>query len=556
MNCIKEVENKNMTRTGKVIFFISLLVSGCAHKGQEVDLIIHNAKIYTIDASNNIFEAIAISDGIIIELGPEHQILNKYKAKKIIDAQMKPIYPGFIDAHCHFIGYGLALQNINLVGTKSFNEVLTKVKEYKIDPNQPWIQGGGWDQNDWKDKTYPNKKKLDSIFPNTPIILRRIDGHAAIVNQKALDLANISVDTKLENGEILKENGRLTGVLIDGAVEKVTEIIPESTNSLKAKAILQAQQNCFSVGLTTVDDCGISKSEVFLLDSLHKSGELKLRVYAMLKDSKENFDYFLESGPFYTDKLSVNSFKFYADGSLGSRGAAMLTPYADLPDHLGYMMNSKDYYLKMGQKVYDKGFQMNTHCIGDSANRLILDVYSSILKGPNDKKWRIEHAQVINPEDLSKFKDFSIIPSVQPTHATSDMYWVAERLGAKRVKLAYAYNDLKEQLGLIALGTDFPVEKINPLFSFYSSVYRKDKKGFPVEGFQVENALTRKEALKGMTIWAAIANNEYETKGTLEKGKFADLIILDRDILEVPESYLLETKVLYTIVAGDIVFQD
>ncbi len=535
------------------ILFIIVFYS-CAHKNENIDLIIHNAKIYSMDEENHVFSAVAINDGLILELGPEHQILNKYKANQTIDAQMKPVFPGFIDAHCHFIGYGLSLQNINLVGTKSFQEVIQRVINFQKNPNQKWIQGRGWDQNDWEVKKYPNKQQLDSLFPNTPVILRRIDGHAALVNQKALDLAKITLETKLNNGEILTENGKLTGVLIDGAVDFVMNVIPPPTNKLKRHAILQAQQNCFSVGLTTVDDCGISKSEVFLLDSLHKIGELNMRVYAMLTDSKENFDYFLRKGPFRTEHLNVNAFKFYADGSLGSRGAALLKPYADLPNHSGYMMNGKKYYSKMGKEVFKAGFQMCTHCIGDSANREILDVYAQILSPNNNKKWRIEHAQVVNPDDLIKFKKFSIIPSVQPTHATSDMYWAKDRLGEQRVKTAYAYKQLKDELGLIALGTDFPIEDINPIKTFYAAVFRKDKNNFPPNGFQIENALSREDALRGMTIWAAIANDEFETKGSIEKGKFADLTILDRDILSIDEKYILDTEVVYTIIGGQVVY--
>lgn len=556
MNCIKEVKRKSSTQIYNwLILLIIFLAFGCAHKSENVDLIIHNANIYTLDENNTTFSAIAIREGIIIDIGAERYILNKYKAKNKIDAQMKPVYPGFIDSHCHFIGYGLSLSNINLVGTTSFNEVIEKVVNSKQDENQIWIQGRGWDQNDWKEKEYPTKDILDSIYPNTPVILRRIDGHAAIVNQNALDIAGINIETVIDNGEIVVKNGKLTGLLIDGAVELLMEKIPPPNNKFKENAILQAQKRCFEVGLTTVDDAGISKSDVFLLDSLHEIGKLRMRIYAMLTDSEENFDYFLEKGPYKTDFLNVCSFKFYADGALGSRGAALLSEYSDLSNHFGFIMKPKEYYLNQARKVYEAGFQMNTHCIGDSANRLILDVYAEVLKRENDFRWRIEHAQVVSDIDVNKFANYSIIPSVQPSHATSDMSWVENRLGKSRVETAYAYKKLKEQLGFIVIGTDFPVESINPIHSFYAAVFRNDENNYPKNGFQMTNSLSRLEALKGMTTWGALANREYEEKGSLEIGKFADIIVLSNDILNAKRLDVLNTEVLYTIIDGEIVFE-
>lgn len=532
-----------------------ILVNSCAHRNLEADLIIHNAQIYSLDETNRIVEAIAIKDGQIIDLGPERQILNKYNAKKIVDAQMKPVYPGFIDAHCHFIGYALTLNKVNLVGTTSYNEVVDRVIDFSNESDSTWITGRGWDQTKWEKSKYPNKRVLDSLFPNTPILLRRIDGHAALANQKALDIANITEQTQMLNGQILTENGQLTGVLIDGAVDLILKFIPEVSNKKKRDAILLAQKNCLEVGLTTVDDAGVTKSDVFLLDSLHNNDELKLKIYAMLTDSDENFDFFLKNGPYKTDKLTVNSFKLYGDGALGSRGAALLEPYSDIHEHNGVFMNTKEYYREKANLIYNANFQLNTHCIGDSANRFFLDLYGSILKGENDRKWRIEHAQVVDSTDIHKFAKYSIIPSVQPTHAISDMEWIEKRLGEKRSKSAYAYKDLLDQIGIIALGTDFPVESINPIKTFYSAVFRQDSKFEPKQGFQMDNSLTREEALKGMTIWAAIANNEYLEKGSIEVGKNADIIILDHDILLIPKEKILSTEVLYTIIDGEIVYK-
>ena len=293
-----------------------------------------------------------------------------------------------------------------------------------------------------------------------------------------------------------------------------------------------------------------------MIDQLQQEGKLKIKVYAMITANKEMLDFYLKKGPYKTDRLSVCSFKFYADGALGSRGACLLEPYSDIIEQelYGLQINEADFYQKYAQLIYDKRFQMNTHCIGDSANHLMLTIYGNVLKGVNDKRWRIEHAQIVNPQDMEKFKKFTIIPSIQPTHATSDMYWAKERLGENRVKSAYAYQQLLKQNGIVALGTDFPVEDISPLATFYAAVVRKDKKGFPPNGFQPENALTRQEALKGMTIWAAISNFEENEKGSLEVGKSADFVLLNNDLMTIKEEHILTTKVLQTFINGELVF--
>lgn len=546
-----------MIRYKAFIYLILILVyPSCDQKKIEADLIVKNTTIYSMDEQNAIFEALVIKDGKILDLGTNEDINNKYVAKNSIDANGKTIFPGFIDAHCHFIGYGLSLQNVDLMGTSSFQEVIERTVDHAKKYPSTWITGRGWDQNDWEDNSYPDRAVLDSLFPNTPVLLRRVDGHAAIANEKALELASITVEAVIDGGEINIENNRLTGVLIDNAVDLVKEVIPERTTDEKTKAILEAQENCFAVGLTTVDDAGIALDEVWLLDSLHKTGELKMNIYAMLTDSPENFDHFLKSGPYKTDKLNVRSFKFYGDGALGSRGACLLSPYSDISTkiHHGFLLSEIEYFENSAKKVYDAGFQMNTHCIGDSTNRTLLDIYAQVLQGENNLRWRIEHAQVVHKKDIPKFSQFSIIPSVQPTHATSDMYWAGERLG-KRLRRAYSYKELRNEFGSIALGTDFPVEGIDPLNTFYAAVFRKDKNDYPPDGFLPENSLTRLEALKGMTTWAAFANFEEEEKGSLEVGKNADLVILNQDLLTIDKSDVLSTNIQYTIIAGEIVYK-
>jgi hypothetical protein len=414
--------------------------------------------------------------------------------------------------------------------------------------------GRGWDQNDWSIKEFPDKQKLDSLFPGRPVVLTRVDGHAVIANQKALDISGVTKDTKISGGAIEIKNGRLTGILIDNATELVYAHVPPVTMTQAKKALLNAQKNCFATGLTTVDDCGLDYREVLLIDSMQKKGELKMRIYAMLSDVKHNYDFLFAKGRIKTDRLNVRSFKVYADGALGSRGACLLAPYTDRPGWSGFLLSSRQHFDSVARIIAAHGFQMCTHAIGDSGNRVILNIYGRYLEGKNDKRWRIEHAQVINEHDFSLFGKYNIIPSVQPTHATSDMYWASERLGMDRVKGAYAFKQLLDENGWIPLGTDFPVEDISPLKTFYAAVFRKDAKQYPASGFQMENALSRKEALKGMTIWAARSNFEEQEKGSLEKGKLADLVVLDNDLMTSSIDQFKNINVVMTIVNGEIVF--
>lgn len=541
--------------TFSILFLCCIILWGCGET-PKIDLIVHNAKIYTVNESFEIVEAMAVDKGKIIAVGAENEIKNKYLAKEYIDAKQMNVYPGFIDAHCHFYNYAALLQEVNLTGTTSFKEVIGKVVEFNKTNTFEWLVGNGWDQNDWENKEFPTKEKLDELFPDKPVFLIRIDGHAALVNQKALDIAQFNNSTSIAGGIIEQKNKQLTGIIMDNAVEKMKTFIPKKGKELLTKLLLEAQKNLFKVGLTTIDEAGLEKAQIDLLDELHQSNQLKLKVYAMISSSKELLKHYLKKGPYKTERLNVSSFKFYADGALGSRGACLLKPYSDVltHPHYGLLINEREYFEKYAPLLYEKGFQMNTHCIGDSANEMVLSVYKSVLKTTNDKRWRIEHAQVLDSSHFDIYKNYNIIPSVQPTHATSDMYWAADRLGNERVKNAYAYKQLLLQNGLIALGTDFPIEGINPIHTFYAAVVRKDSKGYPANGFQTENSLTREEALKGMTIWAALSNFEELEKGSLEIGKYADFVITDKDIMKIKEEELLSTKVLYTFINGEKVY--
>jgi len=532
-----------------IISILVFLINSCT-KMQKVDLIIYNAKIYTVDSNFTIAESFAVKDGKFVEIGTNDQILKKYTSDSIIDNQGLAIYPGFIDPHCHFTGYGRSLQSADLVGTKSFDEIIEIITEHHKKFPSDWILGRGWDQNDWGNKEFPNNEKLNELFPDIPVLLIRIDGHAVIVNNKALEIGKITSQTKIEGGKILIENNKLTGVLLDNAADFLKDLVPEPSTEQKIRNLMNAQSNCFAVGLTSVGDAGLKKDEVMLIDSLQKSGSLKMRVYAMLTANSENLEYFVKKGIYKTENLNIRSIKLFADGALGSRGAALLKPYSDEPDNMGIMVISEDtlkYWCEVALKF---GYQLNTHAIGDSANRFVLQIYSEFMKQKNDLRWRIEHCQVVDFSDFELFAKYSIIPSIQSTHATSDMYWAENRLGNNRIKGAYAYKKLLEQNGWLANGSDFPIENINPIYGFYAAVSRKDLESFPENGFHPENSLTRIEALKSMTIWAAKSCFEENEKGSIETGKFADFVILNADIMEIAEKEIFITKVVSTYING------
>lgn len=548
--------NFNLFKMKKLFFFLAIVVFACDSEKTTVDLFVKNAVIYTVDEEFTAASAMVVSDGKIREIGDFKELSEKYTSGNVYDAKGKIIIPGLIDAHAHLFGLGLSKQQVNLVGTKSYDEVLRRTMAFQVEKQMGYIIGRGWDQNDWKNKEFPTKEKLDSLFPSIPVALRRIDGHALLVNSKALELAGITADTKIPGGEVILKNGQPTGVLVDSPMELINKTFPETSKETAIEALMDAQEICFQYGLTTVDDAGLGREIIELIDELQQENLFKLRMYAMISDTPENLDYYLNKGIYKTDRLNVRSFKIYTDGALGSRGAAMREPYSDQEGHFGAMITPENRLQEIAKRLADSEFQMNSHAIGDSANVAILRTYTQALNDQNDRRWRVEHAQIISKEDFGYFgNNNNILPSVQPTHATSDMYWAEDRVGAERLKGAYAYKDLLDQAGTIALGTDFPVELVNPMYTFYAAVVRKDLENYPESGFQSENALTREEALRGMTIWAAFANFEEDEKGSLENGKFADFVVLDRDIMKVDEQELPETKVLATFVNGEMVYE-
>ncbi|NOR74185.1 MAG: amidohydrolase family protein [Draconibacterium sp.] len=536
------------------LIFLYVMIS-CSQK-EVVDLIVKNATIYTVDSNFSKVESFVVVDGKIIETSTVAAIDKKYTSKNVVDATGKYIYPGFIDAHSHFNGYGVNLmQYADLRGTESKEEIYEILKSHYEKFGGDWILGRSWDQNDWSIKEFPDKTGLDKMFPNVPVYLIRVDGHAGWCNSKAFEIGKITGDLKVTGGDILLKNGKLTGVLIDNAMGLVSQHIPDISREQQEKGLLAAQKNCFAVGLTSVADCGVGKNTVLLMNEMQKSGSLKMRINAMLNPSKSNIEHFVKNGKYKTERLTVNTIKLFADGALGSRGALMIEEYTDDPGNRGLQIADQAYYDNICQLAYDNNYAVATHCIGDSANRLMLNTYGKFLKSKNDRRWRIEHSQIINLNDFGKFAQFSIIPSIQATHCTSDMYWAEDRVGEERIKGAYSYQTLLNQLGWLPNGTDFPVENIEPLFTFYASVFRVDQKGWPEGGWRMEEGLTREQTLRSMTIWAAKASFDEHEKGSLEVGKWADFIILDTDLMYASQKEIFDCKVLSTWSSGLKVFE-
>lgn len=521
---------------------ILILMTSCSPK-TPVDLIVHNANIYTIDNDFSKAQAFAVKDGKFVAVGDEEQILRQYTAEETIDAQGDAVYPGFMDGHCHFTGYGENLVRwADLKGCRSFDEVIERLKVHDNLYPSEWLLGRGWDQNLWEVAEFPDNTQLAEVFPNKKVLLTRVDGHAVLVSKEVLDLAGINESTKMDGGMAIVKDGHCTGVLLDNLADSAKALVPKMETAQRIQAFLKAQENCMAVGLTSVTDAGLDIATIELIDSLQQDGQLKMHVNAMVNPDDETMDHFMNQGVIDKERLTVRSVKIYADGALGSRGAKLLEPYTDDPSNTGLMVESDDFYRHVCQKAYDAGYQVCCHAIGDGGVHHILDIYSKYLKGQNDLRWRIEHSQVVDEKDFQRYGEFSIIPSIQTTHCTSDMDWADERLG-ERIKNAYAYQRLLQQNGWVVNGTDFPIEDISPIYTFYAAVARKHLDGTPAEGFQMENAMSREQALRSITIWVAKGCFLEDRKGSIEVGKDADFVILDRDLMTAAENKIPEAKV-------------
>jgi len=521
----------------------------------KADLIVVAGRIYTVDGAFTSAQSMAIRDGRVTALGSRDEIDAAFTAARRLDLGKNFVYPGFMDPHCHFLGYGYVLQRAWLFGAKSWEETVDRLVAHHASSPGEWVQGRGWDQNTWPERQFPDNSLLDKAFPGVPAFAIRVDGHAAVANSAALAAAGIDASTRLEGGTAAVSGGRLTGLLLDKAVDLVRKAVPAPSEATMRQALLAAQGNCFAVGLTSVSSAGTEKREALLMAAMQGEGSLPIRIYVMLMPSGENIECFAGQGPRADPALSIRSFKMFADGALGSRGARLLEPYADDPGNLGLFTLEPGELDRVCRVARACGFQMNVHAIGDAAARLVLDVYERHLEPGNDLRWRIEHAQLVHDEDLPRFGRLGVIPSIQTTHATSDMAWTESRLGGWRMGRSHRYRDLLVQNGWLANGSDFPIEGIDPLRGFRSAVFRKDDEGRPEGGFMPGQTLSRIEALKAMTIWAARANFEEGSRGSLEPGKWADFTVLDADLLEATEEAVWKARVIATAIGGKLVFE-
>jgi len=478
--------------------------------------------------------------------------LQSYTATNTQSLKGAYIYPGFNDAHAHFVGYARGLRKVNLMGTPSWADALARVVDFQNKYPSDYIIGRGWDQNDWADKSYPHRSSLDSLFPETPVFLSRIDGHAAIINTAALRQAGLNGNETLVGGTLLQDAQGFTGILIDNATDLIK--LPAMDIALQKEALLEAQANLFAKGVTSLTDAGLLAADIELLQTLYADVSLQVRINAMVSDDPSSLAKYLKA-PIETPTLRVKSAKFYLDGALGSRGALLLAPYSDDSTNYGLQLKEASYFKMMADSLAQLGWQMCIHGIGDSANRLAIDIYSQALAGLEDRRWRIEHAQVVHPTDQKRMVAAGIIPSIQPTHATSDMYWAEERIGSQRMQYAYSAQSFLKLGAKLPLGTDFPVEDINPLYTLRSAYLRQDADGYPPKGFRADEALSFEDAIRGMTEWGAYASFEENKKGTLEAGKYADFVIFDKDLSTLSAQEMSSLEVQATYLNGQEVYR-
>ena len=538
-------------------FLLLLLVCGDIN-GQDTLLnaqkIITNAKIISGPFTGN-YTSMVIRGGKIAGLFTDDSWKKTYRSNHILDMKGQVVLPGFIDAHCHFLGLGKALDEVNLYGTLSWRETVDRVAKFiQAHPEKEWIGGRGWDQNEWPDKAFPQAGLLDSLFPDKYIVLSRVDGHAVIANKKALDFAGVTADSRIEGGKLLLEKGELTGVLIDNATSLIESKIPRPSIAQKIKWLLAAEKVCLQNGLTQVADAGLPMEDIWLIDSLCTAGALQMRFYLMANPDPIALS-LMKTGGIHHDRVVWKSIKIYSDGALGSRGALLKKPYCDDKGNYGLPLTNPMKLDSLLQQIYADGFQANTHCIGDSANAMVLRAYAKVLKNADhDRRWRIEHAQVVDPTDLPYFRNYGVIPSVQPTHATSDMNWAENRLCKIRMPGAYSYQSLLAHSAFLPLGTDFPVEYVSPFYTIRSARFRQDAGGLPKKGFNKKEALTSRQTFAGMSLWAAMGNFWEKETGTLETGKWADFIVLGADPYTASFPQLKELQVNKTFIAGEEVF--
>jgi predicted amidohydrolase YtcJ len=532
--------------------------------GAPADLIVTNARIYTVDDSRPRVSALAIRNGRVLFVGSDREALAlKGPSTRMIDGAGRTIIPGMIDAHAHLLGLGLSLRNVDLTGTRSYDEVVQRVaaRAKDVAANQ-WILGRGWDQNRWGDTRFPTHEALSRAVPNNPVSLTRIDGHALLANAAALKAAGVTAATKDPSGGRIERTatGEPTGVFIDNAKALIERVIPAPSHDDLRQATLAAIAESNKYGLVGLHDAGEPERVIDVFEELGKAGQLNLRLYTMVGDDSAAVAHYFARGPqsaLYDGHLWIRTVKLYADGALGSRGAALLDPYADDPKNNGLLLSAPEHIRDVATRGLKAGFQIATHAIGDRGNRVVLDAYEAALAAvpTADHRFRIEHAQVINFADIPRFAQLGVIPSMQAVHQTSDMYWAPTRLGYARSLGAYAWRSLLNTGVVVPNGSDFPVERVNPLFSFHSAVSRQDDNNWPPGGWLPNESMTREEALKSVTIWPAYAGFQETVTGSLTPGKYADFVILDRDIMTAPVTDILGTRVIATYIAGKAVYE-
>jgi len=531
---------------------------------QQADLVLTNAHIYTSDVNRPVAEALAVRGGRIAFVGSNRGALALAGPRtERLDLGGKTVITGMVDAHAHLLGLGQALRTVDLVGTRSYDEVIARVVE-RVKTARPgeWIRGRGWDQNDWADTRFPMHAALSRAVPNNPVYLTRVDGHAALVNAKALELAQVTAATPdPTGGRFIRDSANNpTGVLVDGAQGIVGRVIPAPSRAELREQTLAAIAEANRWGLTGIHDAGVAPEGIAVYEELAKEGRYSLRNYVMVRSGDSVLDAFMQRGPqkaLYDGRLWIRAIKLVADGALGSRGAALLEPYSDDPGNTGLITTPPERIKSVAVRALKAGFQVNVHAIGDRANRMVLDQFEAAFREvpTADHRFRIEHAQILRYQDIPRFAELDVIPSMQGSHQTSDMYWAPNRLGPARLGGAYAWRSLLNTGVVIPNGSDFPVEAVNPLISFHSFFTRQDADNFPPGGWMPEQRTTRQEALLSITLWPAYAAFMENESGSLTIGKYADFVVLDRDIMTVAPEEVLGTRVLLTMLGGKAVYR-
>ncbi len=547
-----------------MVAFLTLAPAVGAQEMEPADLIVTNARIYTADQTRPTATAMAIRDGRILFVGSERGVMTfAGSSTQRLDLGGKTVIPGMVDAHVHLVNLGQTLRRVNLVGTTSYEEIIERVAERarSAEPGE-WIMGRGWDQNDWADMRFPTHEALSHAVPNNPVYLTRVDGHAAFINAKVMELAGISSATRdPDGGRFIRDNeGNPTGVLIDHAKDLVSGLIPATTDDEIRAATLAAISEANRWGLTGVHDAGVGERTIGIYEDLAREGNYNLRNYVMIRADEATLDRFMQRGTqdaLFDGHIWLHSVKITIDGALGSRGAALLEDYSDEPGNKGLITADLDMTRRVAVKALRSGFQLNVHAIGDRANRIALDIFEDALAEVPvaDHRFRVEHAQILNYQDIPRFAELGVIPSMQGSHQTSDMYWVPARIGWSRAQGTYAWRSLLNTGVVIPNGSDLPVEQTNPLISFKAFVTRQDANGFPQGGWLPAERATRQEALLSMTLWPAYAAFMEDVSGSLTAGKYADFVVLDQDIMTMDANRILDTNVEMTVLGGEIVYR-